>query len=261
MEAGMREKGDVRIEAAADGIARLVLNRAPVNALTAGFLDHVASALAELVHDAATRAIIVSSAFRTYSGGLDLKAAQAMDLAGEQAIVRALNVTFSDLYRCPKPVIAACSGSAIAGGLFFVLAADWRVGAEDAAFGLAEVRVGADFPVGPLEIARDTLAPAAFRRLLLSGQPIQAAEALAQGILDETVPHAAVEFRALEAARRHAALPPGAFARVKAQSRKPALDRIDHAMATGANAPPDGWLTAESRPAMAAMIASRRRDQ
>jgi enoyl-CoA hydratase len=257
----MNGQAEVRIDPATDGIARLVLNRAPVNALTADFLDAVAVALADLVHDTDTRAIIVGSAFRTYSAGLDLKAAQAMDLAGEQAIVRALNVTFSDLYRCPKPVIAACAGSAIAGGLFFVLAADWRVGAEDAEFGLAEVRVGADFPVGPLEIARDTLGPAAFRRLLLSGRPVAAAEALAQGILDETTHHAVVEARALAAAHRYAALPPGAFARVKAQSRKPALDRIDRAMASGANSPPEGWLTVESRPAMAAMIDSRRRDQ
>lgn len=231
-----------------EGVARLILNRAPVNALSAAFLDRFAERLGDLGTDSSVRAVILSSPFKVFSAGLDLKEAQGFDVADEIEIVRALNEDFLALYAFPKPVVAAVTGAAIAGGLFFVLGADWRVAAPKAHLGLAEVRVGADFPVGPLEIARDALDPNTLRRLMLTGQPVRADAALAQGFVDAVSddPFEA----ALAKARELAAIPPWTYASVKRQIRGPAIERVE----AGTKAPVAGWFSEETRSAMQRMI-------
>ncbi|MBZ0129368.1 MAG: enoyl-CoA hydratase/isomerase family protein [Rhodobacteraceae bacterium] len=241
----------------AGGIARLTLARAPVNALVPDFLMDFAVSIDRLAADDAVRAIVIDSAFGVHSAGLDLKAAQTWDRGGEHAIVAALNIGFTTLFACPKPTVAAIAGPAIAGGLFFVLGCDYRVAAPRASFGLAEVRVGADFPVGPMEIARATLSANDLRRLMLTGQPVSADRALASGIVDELVDEAMLGEAALQAAAALADNPPLTYAAVKRQIRGEVIARIKAAMAAGGNAPPDGWFNSETKAAMARMIAGR----
>ena len=141
-------------EVTEDGIAILTLNRAPVNALVPTFLSDIAETLNTLAADKHVHAVVLTSALKVLSGGFDLKAAQAFTSADEKDIVDHLNADLATMYAFPKPLITAAGGAAIAGGLFFVLTADYTIAVPRAKFGLAEVRVGANFPVGPLEIRR-----------------------------------------------------------------------------------------------------------
>jgi enoyl-CoA hydratase len=172
-------------------------------------------------------------------------------------IVRGLNVSFTKLFSFPKPTITAIGGAAIAGGLFFVLASDYRVATRNAKFGLAEVRVGADFPIGPLEIARAMLNPNDLRRLMLSGQPIGIDAALLAGIVDKVVEVENLRDTALDVARDYAQIPPKTFAEVKRQIRSGTVSLIKNAMDNGENSPADGWFNDETKDAMAAMIGYR----
>ncbi|TMV08563.1 enoyl-CoA hydratase/isomerase family protein [Ruegeria sediminis] len=235
-----------------DGIVELQLNRAPVNALSAEFLMSFAAEMDELSRDPDTRTIVLSSAFKVFSAGLDLKEAQNFDVAQQQAIVEGLNVGFLTLFACPKPTVCAVNGAAIAGGLFFVLASDFRVAAPEAKLGLAEVRVGVDFPVGPMEIARATLDPNTLRRLLLTGQPMDADSAQRVGVID--VIDADVLSRAVQEARALAQIPPRTYASVKRQIRQAVISLIEESMAAGGNAPEGGWFNDETRDAMKRMI-------
>jgi len=250
----MASEARIVVQDLGDGIACLTLNRAPVNALNPDFLQEFADHLDDLAKDGTVKAVVVNSASKVFSAGLDLKEAQGFDLTAQQAIVRGLNVSFTKLFAFPKPTIAAISGAAIAGGLFFVLASDYRVCVPRAQFGLAEVRVGADFPVGPLEIARASLGPNDLRRLMLGGQPVGAGAALAAGIVDAVVETADLKDAALKAALDYARIPPKTFAAVKMQIRAGTIAVIEAAMASGANAPADGWFNEETKGAMAAMI-------
>ncbi|QUJ78310.1 enoyl-CoA hydratase/isomerase family protein [Sulfitobacter albidus] len=231
------------------GIARLTLNAAPVNALTPAKLMGLKAVADRLSGRERVRAIVIDSALRVFSAGLNLKDAQHYDDADQAAIVHGLNIGFHALFACPKPVIVACDGAAIAGGLFFVLSADWRIATPRASFGLAEVRVGVDFPVGPMEIARDTLDPTALRRLIQRGQPIDASTAQEWGVIDEIVEASPVD-RALEVAVEYAAIPPLAYAQVKRQVRGATIERIAKAM----DRTPDPWFNVETRAAMAQML-------
>ena len=248
----------VSTEVTDDGIAILTLNRAPVNALVPAFLADIAATLDTLAADARVHAAVLTSGLRVLSGGFDLKAAQAFTLADETDIVDHLNANFATMYAFPKPLITTAGGAAIAGGLFFVLTADYTIAVPRAKFGLAEVRVGANFPVGPLEIARDALSPAALRRLMLSGHPIEAADAQTMGVIDEIAEPEALMDRALTVARDYAKNPPLAYAAIKAQLRQPALAIIHDAIDNGSDPTRAGWFTAETKAAMAAMISDLR---
>ena len=238
-----------------DGMVEVSLNRAPVNALSAVFLNGLADLLQDLDRDDAVRAVIFTSPFKVFSAGLDLKEAQGFDLADQNAIVAGLNTVFPALFGFAKPTVVAIKGAAIAGGLFFVLASDYRIAGPRASFGLAEIRVGADFPVGPLEIARATLDPNTLRRLMLTGRPITAAQALTCGVIDQIEADEAVLLdRALSAARDLAASPPETYNAIKRQIRGATLTLINDAIAAGANTPEGGWFSDATKAAMKQMI-------
>lgn len=239
-----------------DGVIELQLGRGPVNALSAEFLMEFGAEIRSLGQDRNVKAIVLSSPFKVFSAGLDLKKAQHFDLEQQHAIVRGLNEGFLALYGCPKPTVVAVNGAAIAGGLFFVLASDLRVAVSRASFGLAEVRVGADFPIGPLEIARATLDSNIQRRLMLTGQPIGAVAARNANIID-IITEDVVELmpRAVKEARKLAELPPMTFASVKQQLRGDTIARIEASIAKNATSPSSkGWFNSETKSAMQKML-------
>ena len=238
-----------------EGVVELQLGRGPVNALSAEFLMDFAAMIAEMGNDAAVRAIILKSPFKVFSAGVDLKEAKAFDLDQQRAMVRGLNEAVLGLYSCPKPVVAAVGGAAIAGGLFFVLGSDVRVGYSKSAYGLAEVRVGVDFPIGPLEVAKATLDTNTRRRMMLTGQPIGPIAARNYGFVDIIAEDMEdLEIYSLREARKLAELPPQTFASVKMQLRSETIERIKSAMAAGANAPKEGWFREETVPALERML-------
>ena len=239
-----------------DGIVIAQLDRPPANALTADFLAEIERAFQRLEADASVRGVVLKGYERIFSAGMDLKLLAELDQAGETEVVDALNRAYGAMYAFSKPYVAAVTGHAIAGGLFFLLAADYRVGGTGhAQFGLSEVRVGVAFPVAPLEIARAELPAAAARRLLLGGQPVDVERAAAWGILDEVVAPDAVEARAIAQAAALAASPPEAFAQVKQQLRAPVLDKIRRAIDAREDPTRDGWFTPQTARAARAVLA------
>lgn len=237
------------------GITKVMLHRAPVNALTPELLDALSSLYDQIANDDTICAVVIGSDQKVFSAGLDLKEAQGFSHEDQMEIVRGLNQSFCKLYALPKPTIAAVNGAAIAGGLFFVLGCDYRVSAPRASFGLAEVRVGATLPVGPAEIAAAEIGAADLRRMVLNGKPIDAITAQQAGIVDEIVEPDQLMGRAITIAKDYASLPPKTYAAAKNLLRSRVVHTIETAMENGANAPADGWFTNETKAAMAAMLA------
>lgn len=234
-----------------DGVVGIELNRVPVNALTPDFLCDFGHAIDRFGADASVRAIVISSRCKVLSAGLDLKAAMDFDSRQQAAIVEALNRDFLKLYACPKPVVTAISGAAIAGGLFFVLGADFRVASARSSFGLAEVRVGVDLPIGPMEIALAELDPRTARQLLLTGQPVNVETALERGIVDIVAEKDDVLERAIGEARRLGQLPGLAYGAIKQGLRQETINKIKDGIARDENA---DWFNVETKAAMQRMI-------
>ena len=241
------------------GITQLILDRPPVNALNPAFLNAIHDRLVEIESDAGVHALVIASGLPVFSAGLDLREVQNFSIADQVAVVDVLNANLYHLYGMNKPVVAAVDGAAIAGGLFFVLASDYAVAREDAKIGLTEVRVGVNFPVAPLEIARAELAPAVSRKLMLGGLNVDTGVAQKMGIVDEVVGAGAVLPRAMDVARDYASIPPLAYAGVKTQLRAGALTIIKDAISGQCDPARAGWFTDETRAAMKMLLAAATR--
>jgi len=147
------------------------------------------------------------------------------------------------VYSCPLPVIGAINGHAIAGGFVLAMCCDWKIVADaPMRVGLTEVRVGVPYPAAALEVVRSELHPKVARELVLFGKNMNAAEALAAGIFDESVAPDLLLVRAMEKAREAAALPRHAFKIIKHQLRARALEACRAAVSGEGEPLRDGWI-------------------
>jgi enoyl-CoA hydratase len=133
------------IELRADaGVAEVIIDFPPVNALPVqGWFD-LADAVAAAGADPAARAVVLSARGRGFCAGVDIKEMQRA--AGHGALVganRGCFAAFAAVYECAVPVIAAVHGFCLGGGVGLAGNADIVVAADDATFGLPEVDRGA----------------------------------------------------------------------------------------------------------------------
>ncbi|MGD0700625.1 MAG: enoyl-CoA hydratase family protein [Trebonia sp.] len=129
---------------ARDGIADVVIDFPPVNALPAQGWYDLAAAVTAAGADPRTRVVILAARGRGFCAGVDIKEMQRLD--GHEGILRASQgcfTAFAAVYQCPVPVIAAVQGFCLGGGIGLAGNADLIVAADDATFGLPEVDRGA----------------------------------------------------------------------------------------------------------------------
>ncbi len=236
-------------------LAIATLNRPPVNALDLPFLNHLADGFTALGGRTDIRAVVLTGGGAAFCAGMDLKQMPGYTAAQQDDTVRALNRMYHALYRLPHPVVAAVNGHAIAGGLLLALCADYRIVADGPfKFGLTEVRVGAPFPVSALEVARAEMRPDVARQVLLLGENVGPAQALAWGLFDEKAPPTVLPLRAREMAARMGGIPAATFARVKRQLRGQALERMEAVLAADNDPLMGGWLSGETAGAAAGVL-------
>lgn len=169
-----------------DRIARVTLDRPPVNALTLQLYADIAELFESSSGWDDVNVIVLSGAgSRAFCAGLDLKefmAATVEDDPKRGAVVRR---TFAAVRNAAVPVIAAVNGPALGAGCVLASVCDIRIAADTATFGLPEINVGRCG--GGAHIGR--LVPqGALRRMFFTGRPIDAAEAFRIGLVDEVVP-------------------------------------------------------------------------
>jgi enoyl-CoA hydratase len=127
-----------------DGVAEVVIDFPPVNALPAAGWFELARAVTTAGGDPDVRAVIVAAEGRGFCAGVDIKEIQ--QATGHETLVganRGCFAAFAAVYDCPVPVIAAVHGFCLGGGVGLAGNADIVIAAEDATFGLPEVDRGA----------------------------------------------------------------------------------------------------------------------
>jgi enoyl-CoA hydratase len=127
-----------------DGIAEVVINFPPVNALPAQGWFELADAVCAAGADRNVRAVILAAAGRGFCAGVDIKEIQRT--AGHAVLIaanRGCFAAFAAIYDCAVPVIAAVQGFCLGGGVGLAGNADIVIAADDATFGLPEVDRGA----------------------------------------------------------------------------------------------------------------------
>jgi enoyl-CoA hydratase len=127
-----------------DRIARILMDHAPVNAMTVPLLDAVLAAFERASADDEVDVIVLGSAVPgRFSAGLDLKAFAQGDWENSRALLERLYTRFTDLqFRLGKPSIAAVNGTARGGGMTLAISCDMMVVERGATLGYPEIDVG-----------------------------------------------------------------------------------------------------------------------
>ncbi|MCX7513463.1 enoyl-CoA hydratase/isomerase family protein [Frateuria sp. STR12] len=172
-------------------VRQIALNRPEVhNAFDDALIAELTAALVEAGRDDTVRALVLTGTGASFSAGADLHWMRGMTGASEEenrqdslrlaALVRTLQF-------CPKPTLARVNGAAYGGGVGLIAACDIAIGAENAKFGLTEVKLGlAPAVISPYVVAAIGVRQA--RRLFLTGEIFDAAEACRIGLLHRIVP-------------------------------------------------------------------------
>lgn len=178
----------IELTVAKDGIATLTLNRPEVlNAMDQATYAEVTAAVEQIELDSEIRlAIVCGAGERAFSAGADLREMHSEEDGSEPwRIWRPDRWDFG--VRTSKPMIAAVHGYVLAGGLELALSCDIRIAAEDAMPGAPEVKWNLLHGYGALRL-RAMIGLSNAMLLLLTGESIDAHEALRIGLVSEVVP-------------------------------------------------------------------------
>jgi enoyl-CoA hydratase len=172
-------------------VALVTLNRPTVlNALNRALLTELSAALADLEADAAVRAIVITgSGEKAFAAGADIGELNALEHAvagADQA--RSGQAVTRRIERLRKPVIMAINGFALGGGCELAMAGDIRVASQNAKFGQPEVNLGLIPGYGGSQRTTRLVGKGMAMYLCLSGELIDANEALRIGLVEKVVP-------------------------------------------------------------------------
>ena len=164
-----------------DDIAIVTVDSPPVNALSAAVRRGIQECVQKAIADPAAKAIVLTCAGRTFIAGADITE------FGKPPQPPALSEVISELENSSKPTIAAIHGTALGGGLEVALGCHFRVAVKEAKLGLPEVKLGLLPGAGGTQRLPRAVGPELAVKMIVGGDPIGAAEALKQGLIEEIV--------------------------------------------------------------------------
>jgi enoyl-CoA hydratase/carnithine racemase len=205
---------EVLLERPSEGIAVIRLNRPEVrNALNLAVRELLAEHFRTLGDDESTRCILLTGGEKVFAAGADIR--DMVDQTPIEIMARRSERLWGSIASCPKPVIAAVNGYALGGGCELAMHADIIVAGEGALFGQPEVRVGIMPGAGGTQRLTRAVGKFQAMKMLLTGEPVTARDALAMGLVSEVVPDGEVFEAALALAKNIATMPPLAVIQIK----------------------------------------------
>ncbi len=195
-----------------EGIAEVVIDHPPVNALDVAGWFALADAVAAAGRVPQNRVVVLRAEGRGFCAGVDIKEIQAR---GDDALVgvnRGCAAAFAAVYDCEVPVIAAVHGFCLGGGIGLVGNADIVVAADDATFGLPEVDRGA---LGAATHLARLVPQHKMRQMVYTAAAIPAAELATYGSVAQVVPGAELRDAAMAIAAGIATKSPSILRRAK----------------------------------------------
>jgi enoyl-CoA hydratase len=191
----------VRVEVS-DSVGTLTIDRPEVkNALDLETVSQVREALRRLEADASVGVLIVTGAGETaFVSGADINDIRAR---GRDEGLAAINSSlFAEIERFPRPTIAAVNGYALGGGCELALACDIRIASDTAKFGQPELGLGIIPGAGATQRLPRIIGMGRAKHLILTGDVIDAKQALEIGLVTAIAPPGQLQIRARELAKR-----------------------------------------------------------
>jgi enoyl-CoA hydratase len=239
-------------------VARVTIdNRRRLNCLSTPLIVELRGAFEKLSDDQTLRAVVLTGAGeRAFVGGADLNELGAFCADSARLFITRLHQACDAIRKCPVPVIGRVNGFCLGAGLEVAASCDMRVAADTAQFGMPEVHMGIP------SVIEAALLPGLIgwgrtREMLLTGVLYSAAEALAMGLVQKSVP----------AAQLDAAIDPWLAGIVRAtpeavRSQKALINRwervsIDEGIYAGIDALSEAYNTGEPQAAIKAFFAAK----
>ncbi len=211
-----KQEGDVAILTADDGKA---------NAVGYEFISTMNEALDRVEKDA--KAVVIVGRPGRFSGGFDLSVMKSGGVEEALKLVGQGGKMLLRMFSFPKPVVAACTGHAIAAGAFMLLSSDTRYGVGgDFKIGLNETAIGMTLPVFGFQLAKARLSKRHLTASAIQAKLYDPAGAVDAGFLDEIVPDDQLVSRAVETAAALGAMPADAYKGNKLGIRQEFIDII-----------------------------------
>jgi enoyl-CoA hydratase len=192
-----------------DKIAIIGLNRpAKMNAINSALIAELDHLLDHVAMDQSIHVVVLKGCEKFFAAGGDLA-----EMKSFQTVVEGFDyggkaqAAFLKLARLPQATIAAVSGLALGGGCELCLSCDLRIAAENAAFGLPEIKVGVLPGAGGTQRLPRLIGACRAKELLFTGEPIDAQEALRIGLVNRVVPLGLVLEESIALARKLAVRP------------------------------------------------------
>jgi enoyl-CoA hydratase/carnithine racemase len=185
-----------------ESIGTLTIDRPEVkNALDLETVQQIREALRQFESHEAVGAVIITGAGETaFVSGADINAIRAR---GRDEGLAAINSSlFSDIERFPRPTIAAINGYALGGGCELALACDIRICADTAKFGQPELGLGIIPGAGATQRLPRAIGMGRAKYLVLTGETIDAKQALEWGLVTAVMPAGQLQIRARELAKK-----------------------------------------------------------
>ena len=162
------------------GVAEVYIDHPPVNAPDSIGWNKIAETISELGRNDDVGCIILSAKGKGFCAGADIK-----ELAADGSLITQVNAgcwnAFAAIHDCQVPVVAACHGYVLGGGIGLAGSCDIIVASDDASFGLPEIDRGA---LGAASHLMRMFPIQKVRKMLFTGEPIDAAEAYRLGALE-----------------------------------------------------------------------------
>ena len=161
--------------------------RTGLNLLGPAVFEALTQGIDQCCNDYEVRAVVLRGAGdRAFSAGVDLNEMKDLTPLEAESFIRTLHAAARKLLTASLPIVAAVRGPCLGGALELALACDVRIAAEDAIFGLPEVKVGLPSVIEASLLPR-TVGLGRARAMLLTGESIDAREALRIGLIDQLV--------------------------------------------------------------------------
>ena len=214
-----------------DRVAVLAIDDGKANALSFEVIAALGEGLDRAEADGAG-AVLLTGRSGMFSGGFDLAVMRGGDAKATLGLVTKGAELVHRLYGSPRPIVAACTGHAIAAGAFVLMGSHFRIGA-DGAFRLCliETQIGMVLPDWAIEITKERLVGPHIQQAAIESRVYDPVAAVEAGFLDKVVPEDEVLDAALAEANRLAALPASAYAGNAAKVRAVGLERLAAAIA------------------------------
>ena len=202
--------------------------------------------------------VLTGAGDKAFIGGAYIDEMAALDEVSARAFITRVHRACDALRRFPAPVIARIQGVALGAGLEMAACCDIRIAAEEAVFGMPEVKLGIPSVVEAALLPR-LIGAGRARWLLLTGNSIGARQALDWGLVEQVVPRAALDMAVEDAVKVLLANGPAALRAQKLLIKQWEEEPLPAGIAAGIDAFAASYAGSEPRERMAAFLAAKKK--